>query len=138
MSIATDLISRPTDQSVEVAPNTRRRRILDTIIISVVCTSLILQVITWAGYSAQSTVSLLGTLMFAAIGIIAGATAAKLRKQRKIDDMIFAYRIAVWCLFLALIQLPSYYSEKDQERFAEELARNWDLINKHYRLESDR
>src|SRR5262245_42211053 len=137
MSIATDPISRPTNQSEDAATNPWRRRILGTIIISLVCTGLILQVLAWAGCLAQSTTILIGTLMLAGIGISAGATAAKLRKRQKIDDAIFTYRIAVWCLFLALIQVPSYYREEDHERFAREHARKWEEIDQHYRLESE-
>src|SRR5947209_7066474 len=102
MSIMTQPAAASGNRSADgrVKPR-RRRRIVAMIILSVVCTGLILQGIIWAGYLAQSTAILVIAILLAVIGISAGATAAELRKKSKIDDAVFAYRIAVWCLFLA-------------------------------------
>jgi hypothetical protein len=137
MSSTIEPSTEPPNQPQVGQPSQYRRRILNWLVLGVVGVTSVLGVTALAGGIAQSTAVLLITLLLAVIGISAGATAAKLRKQHKFDDAIFAYRIAVWCLFLALIQVPDYYREKEHKRFDEEFAREREEIKKHYRLESE-
>ena len=80
-----------------------------------------------AGLIRMSVVDTIMGSLFAGIGVLAGVIAAGQRKQGNVQPAFLGYRIAVWCLFLALVQALNYQNDRERERIADEIKRRFDL-----------
>jgi hypothetical protein len=63
----------------------------------------------------------IGTVMalLTGIGVLAGMVGAFHRKAGEWKLALIAYRVAFWCLLLAVVLVPSYQNTKEAEEFRE-------------------
>jgi hypothetical protein len=57
------------------------------------------------------------------IGVLAGTVGAYHRKAGRWGLALVAYRVAFWCLLLAVLQVPSYQDAREAEEFRERWER---------------
>lgn len=103
------------------------RGIVLRIIAVVLLVAVVFHSLQTAGVIRMSVVDTIMGSLFAVIGIIAGLMAAGQRKKGNVAAAFLGYRIAVWCLFLALVQALAYQNDRERERIDDEIKRRFDL-----------
>jgi hypothetical protein len=67
----------------------------------------------------RSTVTATLMCLFTGLGVMAGMVAAYHRKAGQLKLALIAYRVAFWCLLLAVVQVPNYHYAREAEEFRE-------------------
>lgn len=107
----------------------KRDRIIIAVVTLLFGANLVLYLAGLVGLQVlASTYGLLNEWLFAALGVVSGTVAARARKLGNTDRAMSAYRVSVWCLFvafwLAAVNLPVVRREEAaRERREEQLRR---------------
>jgi len=146
--MTSDMLSRRDESEDELksqqvaAPRrktTRTRRAIDFIVVVVVSFNLGLSISDYFGFGPPRSVGIRYNMyLFGAIGVCAGMVAAYLRRSRSSDAAIKAYRIAVWCLFLAFWQGLVYGFVKESEDRMQEVKSIFEEREKWMRENPDK
>ena len=82
----------------------------------------------------ESTASLVHILLLTVIGCVAGVLGAFHRRSGNLKLAVIAYRIALWCLFFALLEVPRYEKARQSEEFSQKLQRDHEENSNHRAL----
>jgi hypothetical protein len=100
-----------------------------------VCAAILGAILQHALNLTETAAVAIGMLYFATVGVGAAMVAANYRKKGNVDTALTAYRIAVWCWFLAFMVALSFHGaiERDEmkKRHDEERRR----IEQHWHKE---
>jgi hypothetical protein len=90
---------------------------VDCLIAFIVCAVVALGTLQQSQALTEAAVVALALGMFAIIGVGAGVAGANYRKKGDLKTAITAYRVAVWCLFFALLQALSIHGAIHRDEF---------------------
>jgi hypothetical protein len=103
------------------------RRVIAALLLLFFSAAVVLFALENVGVVLRSTAVASRMLLLTGVGVTAGTVGARHRKAGNWGLALVAYRVAVWCLFLAVMQVPNYVRftqlEEFQERWQEDRER---------------
>jgi hypothetical protein len=123
-----------TSESAERSKRISAKGYVLIIVLVVVSFNLVLRIWDYFGFTISRSFSVqLNMYLLGAIGVCAGSVAAYLRKKGSSDAAIKAYRIAVWCLFLAFWTGVEYPFIKQHDDAIQRFKTQWQEFEKDKR-----
>jgi hypothetical protein len=90
------------------------KQVIAAIVLIIVSTAVVLSSLEGV---VRSTVIATVMSLLTGIGVLTGMVAAYHRKAGRWQLALIAYRVAFWCLFFAVAQVPHYQYTKELEEF---------------------